>query len=295
MKIFTKVWHYIMFIRPLAFIGMFTTFICASLIAISTPPYTAYNWLHILIGAFSCGLLVSATHAINNIYDLEIDKINKPYRALPSKKMSLSEAWSITIFFYILSFILAISINWSFFIIFLVMSSFTILYSCPPFNLKRKGIFANIAIAIPRGLLIVIAGWSVIKSVFHFLPWYIGFISFLFLAGAVTTKDFADIEGDKKNNCITLPVKYGIKKSIKLIRPFFIFPFLLIPLGVYLNILRATTLPLTLLLFYGIFIIWLMEKKPNKLTRIERNHISWKHTYILYMVLQIGMGIAYVV
>lgn len=295
MHFIKKIQSYSMFIRPFAFIGTAIIFVCSSLIAINTPPYVQYSWLHILLGALSCGLLASASHALNNIFDLEIDKINKPFRALPSKKISLREAWIFTILLYALSFLLSLYVKTELFFITLIIAGFSFIYSSPPFRTKRLGILENITIAIPRGLLIILAGWSVIKSVFEVTPWYIGSISMLFLIGAISTKDFKDLKGDKLHNCYTLPVKYGIKKTIKLISPFFIFPFLLIPLGVYLNILKNTTLPLTLLLFYGIFIIWLMKNKQDKLTKIEKNHISWKHTYILYMLLQAGLALAYVI
>ena len=295
MNLFKKIYYYYTFIRPLAFVGIFLICISASLIAINTEPYVFYNWVYILFGAFSCALLASASHTLNNIYDLEIDKINKPFRVLPSKKISLKEAWIITLIIYLLSFTLAWSINITFFIVILIMSFCTVIYSYPLFNLKKYGFIANINIAIPRGLLIVIAGWTVIKGIDYILPWYIGSISFLFLIGAITTKDIADIRGDKENNCLTLPVKYGLNKTIKIITPFFILPFFLIPLGVYLGVLKVYTLPLALLAVYGTYIIWLIKKNPNKLTGIEKNHISWKHTYILYMIFQIGICVAYII
>lgn len=295
METLKKIKHHIIFAKPFAFLGIFIIFICASIIAIKTSKNINYSLIKILLGALSAGFLASASHALNNIFDLEIDKINKPFRALPSKKISLREAWIFTILLYALSFLLSLYVKTELFFIILIIAVFSFIYSSPPFRTKRIAILGNITIAIPRGLLIILAGWSVIKSIFEITPWYIGSISMLFLIGAISTKDFKDIRGDKLNNCNTLPVKYGIKKTIKLISPFFIFPFLLIPLGVYLNILKNTTLPLTLLLFYGIYIIWLMNKKPNKMTKIEKNHISWKHTYILYIILQAGLALAYVI
>ena len=63
-------------------------------------------------------------------------------------------------------------------------------------------------------------------------PWFIGTIFGLFLLGASTTKDFADIEGDRAGGCQTLPILYGVKKAAWMIAPFFVLPFLLIPIGV---------------------------------------------------------------
>ena len=71
----------------------------------------------------------------------------------------------------------------------------TVLYSVPPLRTKRLGIWANVTIAIPRGVLLKVAGWSSVKTIVGVEPWYIGAIFGLFLLGATTTKDFADMEG----------------------------------------------------------------------------------------------------
>ena len=71
---------------------------------------------------------------------------------------------------------------------------------------KRHGIWANITIAIPRGVLLKVAGWSTVKTILGLEPWYIGAIFGLFLLGAASTKDFADIEGDRAGGCRTLPI-----------------------------------------------------------------------------------------
>ena len=52
-------------------------------------------------------------------------------------------------------------------------------------------------IAIPRGVLLKVAGWSTVKTVMGVEPWFIGAIFGLFVLGASSTKDFADIEGDR--------------------------------------------------------------------------------------------------
>ena len=50
-------------------------------------------------------------------------------------------------------------------------------------------------------------------------PWYIGLVICLFLLGAASTKDFADIEGDRAGGCRTLPIVYGVKKAAWMISP----------------------------------------------------------------------------
>src|SRR5262245_42375910 len=73
---------------------------------------------------------------------------------------------------------------------------FSTLYSAPPVRMKLRGWAANLTVAIPRGVLLKVAGWSLTASMFSVEAWYIGLIMGFFLLGATTTKDFSDITGD---------------------------------------------------------------------------------------------------
>ena len=106
----------------------------------------------------------------------------------------------------------------------LVATVITVLYSVPPARTKRLGIWANVTIAIPRGVLLKVAGWSAVKTVVGVEPWYIGAIFGLFLLGASTTKDFADMEGDARGGCRTLPIIYGVRRAAWMISPSFVVP-----------------------------------------------------------------------
>ena len=91
------------------------------------------------------------------------------------------------------------------------------------------------------------AGWSTVKTIVGVEPWYIGAIFGLFLLGAASTKDFADIEGDRAGGCRTLPIAYGVKAAAWIIAPFFVLPFVLIPIGVWRGILTGNAVLLMIL------------------------------------------------
>ena len=55
-----------------------------------------------------------------------------------------------------------------------------------------------------------------------------------FLLGATTSKDFSDMEGDAAHGCRTLPIPLGVTRAARFIAPFFVLPWLLIPLGAFL-------------------------------------------------------------
>ena len=62
------------------------------------------------------------------------------------------------------------------------------------------------------------------KTVIGLEPWFIGAIFGLFLLGASTTKDFADMEGDARGGCRTLPIVYGVRRAAWMISPSFVVP-----------------------------------------------------------------------
>jgi 4-hydroxybenzoate polyprenyltransferase len=177
-----------------------------------------------------------------------------------------------------------------------VATIITFLYSVPPFRTKRLGIWANVTIAIPRGVLLKVAGWSSVKTIFGLEPWFIGAIFGLFLLGASTTKDFADIEGDARGGCRTLPIIYGVRRAAWMISPSFIVPFLMISAGAFTGILTGNFVWLQALAIvmtcYGAYVCYLMLRRPEDLA-VEENHVSWAHMYRMMFVAQVGFAVAY--
>ena len=263
-------------------------------------PVSEHTWVLVLnmaLGALMAAVLNGASNAINQIYDLPVDAINKPHRALPSKRMTITEAKWVTAVLYVVALVLAAAVNWQCFSMAAIAAVLTWAYSAPPFRTKRHAIGANLTIAIPRGLMLKVAGWTTVQTFNKTEPWYIGSIFFLFLLGAATTKDFADMEGDEAYGCITLPVKYGVKKAAWMISPFFVIPFALIPIGVSRGILTGNPWFLNGmgigLALWGCYTVWLLVRRPDELAKTE-NHPSWTHMYLMMMALQIGFALAYV-
>ena len=263
-------------------------------------PWSLDLLLYPCLGLVMAAVLNAASNALNQIYDLEIDRINKPKRALPSARLSLREAWAFTFAAYAVALVLAWFVapggRHECFWIVVVATLITVLYSAPPFRTKRLGIWANVTIAIPRGVLLKVAGWSAVKTIFGTEPWFIGAIFGLFLLGASTTKDFADMEGDARGGCRTLPIIHGVRRAAWMISPSFILPFLMIAAGTGLGILTGRPAWLYALsaamTIYGAYVCYLMLRRPEDLA-VEENHVSWAHMYRMMFVAQIGFAVAY--
>ena len=253
-----------------------------------------------LIGVTMAVVLNSASNALNQIYDLEVDRINKPRRPLPSGRLALGTAWLFTVTCYAgalaLAWLVAPGGRHECFWIVLLATAITIAYSVPPFRTKRLGIWANVTIAIPRGVLLKVAGWSAVKTVAGVEPWFIGGIFGLFLLGASTTKDFADMEGDARDGCRTLPIVYGVRRAAWLISPSFVLPFVMISVGTFAGVLTGSAVMLHLLSLvmtvYGVYVCYLMLRRPEDLA-FDENHVSWAHMYRMMFVAQLGFALAY--
>jgi 4-hydroxybenzoate polyprenyltransferase len=291
--------------RPFTLVAPALGFFSGAVTAIGAHPAERWSWwllVYPLIGSLMAAVLNAGNNALNQIFDLEIDRVNKPKRPLPSQRLTIRQAWTFTVVTYVLALVLAWLVapggRHECFWIVVAAVVCTFIYSMPPLRTKRLGIWANVTIAIPRGVLLKVAGWSSVKTIIGLEPWYIGAIFGLFLLGATTTKDFADMSGDRLGGCRTLPIQYGVRRAAWMISPSFVVPFVMINLGSAFGILTGNFILLQALgLFmtaYGLYVCYLMLRRPEELA-VEENHVSWAHMYRMMFVAQIGFALAYVI
>src|ERR1039458_4556326 len=256
------------FARPFTLVPPITGIFSGALLGYGAT-HASFNLLHVGLAVLAAGVLNAASNALNQICDLTNDRINKPHRPLPSGELTLRQAWIFTAATYALALAMVAVVNRETFAIYVIAALGTVAYSAPPIRLKRHPVGSNMIIALIRGCLLKVAGWAAVATVLGSIePWYIGSIYFFFLLGATTTKDFADIEGDRAAGCITLPVKYGAIWSARAITPSFIVPWLMLPLGVALHVLSgdpfATVALSVIMLVWGTYVAYLINKDPHR-------------------------------
>ena len=279
--------------------------------------------LHFL-GSACAAILNAASNIINQVHDIENDRWNKPDRPLVTGEISRRGALLYSAALYLAAVLptwlvvihpadslpaklLAPPRLHQCFWIYLAGMLFTFVYSSPAFGrTKRHSFLANLTIAIPRGCLLKVAGWSMVASILHLEPWYIGSIFFLFLVGASSSKDFSDIRGDAAAGCLTLPIRFGVTRAARMIAPFFVIPWLLLPLGTMVRDPWAPAHPLLtgnpsvltglgiVLSLWGAYTAYLIVRNPRDLAEAE-NHPSWTHMYLMMMAAQVGFAVAYLV
>ncbi len=323
--------HYLRLARPFTLLppllGIVSGALCAFGSAHNPDPARRVTWavvLTVAIGSLCASAMNAASNIVNQIADLEIDRKNKPDRPLVTGEVAIPRAWAAAAVLYILAILptwlvvpypfkslgerltAPVDLHAAFFIYGLGALA-TFIYSFPAFGRSKRHWFAaNLTIAVTRGGLLKVAGWSFMASVGVWEAWAIGAIFAFFLLGATSTKDFSDMEGDRLHACLTLPIRFGVETAAKMIAPFFILPWLLIPLFAWLpdpdrsgaTLLTGDRTLLTCLGLglagWGFCAVRLLLKNPEELARTE-NHPAWTQMYLLMMAAQIGFALAYVV
>jgi geranylgeranylglycerol-phosphate geranylgeranyltransferase len=190
-------------IRPINFLITFVSVIVAAII--SSPD--KFSGLNIFLAAIAASLVMASGNIINDIYDIEIDKINKPLRPLTSRKIMIKEAYGLYIFFIAISTVISSLINELALVIVVFSILLLFLYSK---YLKRIALVGNISVAFLTGLVFIFGGVAVGNPSAAIIP---AIFAFLINLIREIVKDMEDVDGDNKAGVITFPIQFGFQES----------------------------------------------------------------------------------
>ena len=287
-----RVKGYIDLIRPFTLLAPIIVSLCimiASFFYNGVTDDLSTFWLTTIIPAsFALAILNGASNALNQVTDIKADKISKPYRPIIRGDISPGEALAVSLILYIAAFSLSLLVNMMFSAFVVLIIAFTVTYSIPP-RIKNILFLNQLWVGVPRGLLGILASWSVFGNALEPLPLTIGLIAMCFLIGGSITKDIIDSEADKKTGARTLVNTFGVKKAALMTLPFMFFPFAYIPLLIDSGILHPYLWLLTFLAIPGYFIFHLMVKGEKK-GGFPENTSSWTLMYVTYFVFAFGFS-----
>ena len=193
--------------RPVNIILTFAVYLVS--VAICSPQF--YFTTLVFFAGIAASLVAAGGNIINDYFDIEIDRINRPNRPIPSGRLNKNEAIFLFLFFNFLALIISIILSYTIAIFIFVTIIILFLYSK---FLKKIQFIGNITVALCTALVFIFGGLiagnimgAVLPAVFAFL---INFIREIL-------KDMEDIQGDKKLKLSTLPIKYGIAISKRII------------------------------------------------------------------------------
>jgi len=239
---------------------------------------------------------------LNQLTDVEIDKINKPNLPLAAGDFSIPQGWIIISVNLLLG--LAIALVLGKFLLLTVVTSLIIgtIYSQPPIRLKRFPFWASVCIFSVRGLVVnlgLFLHFSQILNQNLEIPlkvWLLTGFVLIFTYVIAIFKDMPDIEGDRKFNIATLSINWGqvavFNLSRQLLLSLYVFMVLISIISPLINLSTGLN-NLVLAITHGSLgiILWRKSKDVNLgdlQEIIDFYQFIWKLFYLEYIIFPIA-------
>lgn len=195
---------YIMIIRPLnVFLGGLTILISSLIIKYEGPA------ISVILPVFVVMFFTIGANTLNDYFDYEIDKINRPDRAISSGLVLRSHALILSLFSFIIGVLIALKLNKDSQLLSIGVSlPLIIAYNV---KLKNYALIGNIIVSLILAMSFIYAGLVFKKTEPLIIP---ALLAFGLTLIREIVKDLADIKGDKSAGLMTFPIVYGKKKTI---------------------------------------------------------------------------------
>jgi 4-hydroxybenzoate polyprenyltransferase len=177
---------------------------------------------------FSSVLIAAAGYIINDYFDLNIDRVNKPQRLVVEK--IIKRRWTIILHWLLsgIGIIIGAYISWKIRNIAIVLShaGCVLLLWVYSISLKRKLLIGNIVVSLLTAWVVFVlyicefkhtiflhpVYHQILSRIFKFAILYGGFAFIISLVREVV-KDIEDMQGDAAYNCRTMPIVWGVNVS----------------------------------------------------------------------------------
>ena len=216
MKVLKILWQ---FSRPHTIIGSTCSIMALYIIACNGKGLLLHSWLYAatLIAALACNVFIVG---INQLADVEMDKVNKPYLPLAAGTLTRKNALAIVYTALVIALAFAFVASLFYFVLIIVILLIGIAYSLPPLYLKQHHLPAALAITLVRGLLVNVGIFMHFQKIIngnYEVPGYVWCLAFFIMAFSIAIawfKDLPDTEGDEKFHVRTLAVLYSKKNAL---------------------------------------------------------------------------------
>ena len=199
-----KIKAYIILTRPVNIVISFLSILAGGFVTGSIDSLAA-----LFTAALSGSLIGAGGNVINDYFDVEIDRINKPFRPLPAGLISFRKALIFSIALFSSGIIIGSLISFTAFVISFFAAISLFFYS---YKFKVMTFWGNFTVAFVSGMAFVyggVAAGNYLKSI------VVGGFAFFFHLAREIVKDCEDVEGDSSLGAGTIPIKYGIPRAIR--------------------------------------------------------------------------------
>ncbi|MGB9175528.1 MAG: geranylgeranylglycerol-phosphate geranylgeranyltransferase [Methanoregula sp.] len=155
-------------------------------------------------------LITAAGNVINDYFDVEIDRVNRPDRPIPSGQVSLPAARAYAVLLFLAGILVCLFTNELCIAIAIFNSLLLIGYAA---WLKRTLLIGNIAVSYLAASMFLFGGaFGGLPVLLHVMPFAV--MTFFAMLARELVKDGEDVEGDKASGAVTLPIRYGMKATM---------------------------------------------------------------------------------
>lgn len=256
---------------------------------------TALDGFSILVLVLATICIAAGGNIINDIYDIETDRVNKPQKVIVGKHISEKVAFNLFLVFNILGvglgFYLSNHVNkGAFLAIFIIISVLLYVYST---YLKRTPLIGNIVISVLVALSLIVVGiFDLIPTLSEFnrdtqllfFKIILDYAMFAFIINLLRelAKDLEDINGDYKAGMNTLPIAIGRERAKYVLVVLNFMPLGLIVHHVVSNLYTEQLAVLYFLLFVIAPSIYVTIKTFQAKAQSDFHHLSNVYKLILF-------------
>ena len=217
------------------------------------------SWGKVFFACISAFFISAGGNSINDFFDLEIDRINKPNRPLPRGEISPFSALRFSISLFLLGILLSFWVKPLSVLVAFVACGLLIVYSS---HFKRKLLWGNLTVSLVSALAFFYGGIATRDFRLSLIP---AAFALLFHLGREVLKDVEDLKGDTFSGASTLPIRLGVDFSLGFCTLVFS---LLMVLTVFPYIFHIFSFLYLLLVIMGvdlviIYVIWSMWHNPS--------------------------------
>ncbi len=165
-----------------------------------------------LFGFFSVFFISASILVMNDVIDVESDKVNAPHRPIPSGEVTPNEALIFSIVLLFSGIVLSYLISFLSFMIAILLAVIGYLYNR---HFKKSGLFGNILVSFSVGMTFVFGG-ATVGLPLNKIVLFFGLISALIDLGEEIAADAMDIKGDLLIDSKSIAIKFGKKTALKI-------------------------------------------------------------------------------
>lgn len=195
---------FLFFTRPVLFPPVWTIALLATVVT-GRPPIDSWRWAAFFI-QLSC--LFGAVYTLNQIRDIESDRLNRKLFFLPEGLISLRAAWRFTVMLNLAALGFALSFGWAYMVLTAAVIALGAAYSLGRSPWKNRPLLGLLANVLGHGTLVFLlgrafVGWSIPESLWPSLPY------FLAVGGVYLATTVPDAVGDRLSDKKTIAVSLG--------------------------------------------------------------------------------------